>query len=227
MNPERIKASCIAYYNQMHEQYLEDYRDELSKKPYDKDFLLRFIENIPFKGSVLDIGCGAAAQQARFLLSSGLKVTSIDLSEKCIETAKKNFTGIDFLRMDMTEMDFADESFDGIIAFYSIIHVPDEKLGTLFRRLNKILRINGKLAVSVHSGNFYGYHNAGEMAVFCRTYTPEELTGHLSGHGFKIVEINQRKPMYDFEFQSERIYLIAEKIKGLPAVEHKKHQVNL
>ena len=44
-------------------------------------------------------------------------------------------------------------------------------------------------------------------------HTEKELIDVLSNHGFKILEIQQREPIYDFEFQSQRIYLIAEKIE--------------
>jgi len=144
---------------------------------------------------------------------NGFYVTSIDLSKKCIETAKKNFPGIDFIQMDMLNMDFEDNSFDAINAFYSIIHIPDEKLNGLFNDLNKILKIHGKIAIAVQAGDFYGFFDENEIPVFYRTYTQGDLKGLLGKYGFKIIEIEQRQPIYDFEFQSERIYLIAEKVK--------------
>lgn len=215
VNIEKTKKSCIDYYDKAHEEYLSEYRDELIKKPYDKEFLERFIKQIPVSGELLDIGCCSTAQQARFFQANGLNVKSIDLSGKCIKTAKQNFAGIDFIKMDMTEMDFASKSFDAINAFYSIIHIPNEKLDRLFFDFNRILRINGKIAITVHSGYFYGYFDENDTPVFYRTYTKKELTDYLTKYGFKIIEINQRKPIYDFEFQSERIYLIAEKTKNL------------
>lgn len=212
VDTEKAKSSCIEYYDKAHEEYLSEYRDELIKKPYDKDFLVRFIEKILPNGEILDIGCCSAAQQARFFLSNGFKVTSIDLSEKCIETAKRNFTGIEFKQMDMTEMDFEKDSFDAINAFYSIIHIPNEKLDGLFAEMNKILRKKGKLAITVHTGDFYGYFEENGIPVFYRTYTKKELIDILTNHGFQVLDIQQREPIYDFEFQSDRIYLIAEKI---------------
>lgn len=210
---EKAKSSCIEYYDNAHEEYLSEYRDELNNKPYDKDFLLRFIEKIPPNGKILDIGCCSTAQQARFFVSNGFKVTSIDLSEKCIETAKINFPEIEFEQMDMTEMNFEKDSFDAVNAFYSIIHIPNDKLDGLFADMNKVLRNKGKLAISVHAGDFYGYYEENEIPVFYRTYTEKELIDVLSNHGFKILEIQQREPIYDFEFQSQRIYLLAEKIE--------------
>ena len=210
---EKTKRSCIDYYDNTHKDYFNKYIDELEKKPYDKDFLTRLISLMNKNDSILDIGCCSTAQQARFFRDNGLIVTGIDLSEKCIETAKQNFSGINFLKMDMLEMDFNHESFHAINAFYSIIHIPNENLDKLFLSFNRILKCKGKVAIAVHAGDFYGYYNENEIPVFYRTYTQSDLRVILNKHGFKLIEIEQRQAIYDFEFQSERIYLIAEKIK--------------
>lgn len=212
INLKEAQRSCVEYYNKANESYLSQFKDELNQKPYDKDFLERIVETLFGNADILDVGCCSTAQQARFFRDSGFNVTSIDLSEKCIETAKANFSGIEFKQMDMTEMDFPSASFDVINASYSIIHIPNEKLDKLFADFNHILKPAGKLAVTVHAGDFYGYFDENDIPVFYRTYTKEFLIDILSKHGFKILEIEQRKPIYDFEFQSERIYLIAEKI---------------
>ncbi|MBN1597285.1 MAG: class I SAM-dependent methyltransferase [Bacteroidales bacterium] len=186
----------------------------MEKKPYDKDFLTRFSALIEKGVRILDIGCCSTAQQARFFRDYGFVVTGIDLSKNCIETAKRNFPGIDFLQMDMLEMDFADGSFDAICAFYSIIHIPDEKLNGLFNDFNRILKMNGKISITVHAGDFYGYYGENEFPVFFRTYSKRDLIDLLDKHGFKLIEMEQRQPIYDFEFQSERIYPIAEKLSN-------------
>lgn len=176
----KAKLSCIGYYDKVHEEYFSKYYDEFMKKSYDVKFLIRFISNIEKGNPVLDIGCGPAAQSARFLHKVGFKVTAIDLSGKCIETAKKNFQGIEFIQMDMTEMDFAEKLFNGINASYSIIHIPNEKLDSLFYDFNRILKLNGKIGISVHAGDFYGYYNENGTPVFYRTYTETQLTNLLT-----------------------------------------------
>ena len=209
---KQAQKTCFDYYEDIHQQYLDDFSDELEKKPYDQDFLTRFIGKLPKNDHILDIGSCSTAQQARFFRDKGFKVTSIDLSTKCIETAKKNFPGINFFQMDMLEMTFKDAMFDAINASYSIIHIPDEKLDGLFSDFNRLLKPKGKIAISVHAGDFYGYFDVDGTGVFFRTFTQEELKTLLKNYGFKLLEIDQRQPIYDFEFQSERIYLIAEKI---------------
>ena len=108
---EKVKKSCIDYYDNNHNDYFEKYSDELDKKPYDKDFLTRFASLLENNAKILDIGCCSTAQQARFFKDNGYNVTSIDLSKNCIETAKRYFSGINFIQMDMLEMNFDNDSF--------------------------------------------------------------------------------------------------------------------
>jgi ubiquinone/menaquinone biosynthesis C-methylase UbiE len=207
-----IQISCVKYYAFLNQDYFNKYADELEKKPYDLDFLNRFAGQIEKNGKVLDIGCCSTAQQARFLKNRGFQVISIDLSAECIASVKHRFPGIDFRQMDMLQMNFDNESFSAINAFYSIIHIPDEKLDQLFYDFNRILKLHGKIAIAVHAGDYYGYFTENEIPVFYRTFQQTDLKDLLSRHGFSIIEINQRLPIYDFEFKSERIYLTAEKI---------------
>jgi len=212
---EKAKQSCVKYYDSAHQDYHDQYRNELSVKPYDKEFLTRFSTLIQKDAKVLDIGCSSSAQQAQFFRDTGFKTTSIDLSEKCIATAKANFKGIHFLQMDMLEMNFESDTFDAINAFYSIIHIPDEKIEALFFDLNRILKFNGKLAIAVHAGDFSGFFEENGISVFYQTYTHDKLKYLIDKFGFRMLEIQERQPIYDFEFQTVRIYLMAEKTKTI------------
>lgn len=205
------KQSCIDYYNHMHDIYFDKYHKDLEYKIYDKEFLLHFVNQLPVKSKILDIGCGSAAQQARFFRDMGHQITAIDVSEKCIETAKQKFTGIQFQQMDMLDMHFESHTFDAINAFYSFIHIPKEHSHTLFSLCNRILRPNGLMAIAVYADDFYGYYDKNEIPVFYRSYSQTELTTLLVGHGFEIIHMDERQAIYDFEFQCERIYVVAKK----------------
>ena len=54
---EKVKKTCIDYYDNSHNDYFEKYFDELDKKPYDKDFLIRFASLLKKDAKILDIGC--------------------------------------------------------------------------------------------------------------------------------------------------------------------------
>jgi SAM-dependent methyltransferase len=49
----------------------------------------------------------------------------------------------------MTELDFPDASFDAIVSFYSIIHVPREEHPALFQRLLRMLKPGGLTLLSL------------------------------------------------------------------------------
>jgi 2-polyprenyl-3-methyl-5-hydroxy-6-metoxy-1,4-benzoquinol methylase len=88
---------------------------------------------------------------AEFLVKSGFEVVGIDISSGMVETAHKNVPGATFRQMDMTELDFPPESFDGLISTYAIFHVPREMHAGIFRSFHTILKPQGVMLVSVAS----------------------------------------------------------------------------
>lgn len=211
-NWENVNSSLQDYYDQHAAEYQLNFINEIEEKPFDRGFLEQFMRELPPQATILDAGCGAAAQQARFFRDQGVKVTAIDSSLECIRLARECYPGIEFHVMNMLNMTFKSQSFDAVNAFYSIIHIPNEHLAQLFQEFNRILKPKGKLSISVHAGNFYGFNQVNErQRIFYRTFSTETLELLVLEHGFKILKVKIRQPIYIDEFSSERIYLIAEK----------------
>ena len=80
-------------------------------------------------------------------LHKGFMVTGVDVSKNMLELARKNSPRSTFLKMDMRRLVFADGSFDGIICFYSIIHVPRRYHLSILGKFWRILRADGLLAI--------------------------------------------------------------------------------
>jgi cyclopropane fatty-acyl-phospholipid synthase-like methyltransferase len=108
-----------------------------------------FVSGLPEGAKVLDGGCGTGLPVARFLVQSGFDVVGIDISEAMVATAQKNVPGATFRQMNMVDIDFPPESFDGVISCYAIIHTPRERHADVFRSFHKILRPKGVMLVSV------------------------------------------------------------------------------
>lgn len=87
-------------------------------------WLDRLRASLPEAARVLDAGCGCGVPVARDLAAAGYRVTGVDVSEVQIERARRLVPQAEFLRADLTEVDFAPGSFDAVVALYSIIHVP-------------------------------------------------------------------------------------------------------
>ena len=73
---------------------------------------------------MLDLGCGAGVPVTRWLADRGFAVTGVDVSAKQLELARTYVPEGTFIKADMTEVVFGPESFDAVVAFHSIIHVP-------------------------------------------------------------------------------------------------------
>ena len=96
----------------------------------------KFIELLNGK-KVLDLGCGAG-EHSLFFKEKGLEITAIDLSERMIELCKDK--GINAQVMDIENLEYADQSFDGIWAVTSLLHIPKEGLSKVISKLNAILK---------------------------------------------------------------------------------------
>ena len=109
-------------------------------------------------------------------------------SEKQIELAKKNAPNAQLLVKDMTELDFPDSFFDGILAIYSIVHVPREEHYDLFRNFYRMLKPNGIAMFSLYNKDDPGSLNLNffEVKMFWSGFDKETNLKMLSEIGFEI-----------------------------------------
>ena len=97
---------------------------------------------------VLDLGCGCGIPVAK-VLSSRFKVLGVDISPVQIRRAQQLVPNAQFLCADFTDLDLPGKSFEAVIAFYSIIHVPLEEQPGLFDSIASWLVPGGLLLLSV------------------------------------------------------------------------------
>jgi SAM-dependent methyltransferase len=109
------------------------------------------LQGLPEGAAALDLGCGAGLPTTR-ALARRFQVTGVDISPRQIERARRNVPSASFLQGDMSTLDFAPGSFDGVAAFYSIIHVPREEQETLLCRIARWLRPGGVFAAAMGAG---------------------------------------------------------------------------
>ena len=109
---------------------------------------------------VLDVCCGtgASALPAAKAVGNGGRVIGVDLAENLLELAQQKakalqLGNIEFLKADMTELPFEQESFDAVIIVFGIFFVPD--MGGQVRKLWRLVRPGGKLAVTTWGPRFF------------------------------------------------------------------------
>ena len=112
-----------ASYDRVAGEYARRIFDELEHKPLDRQLLDRFAAGVRDLGPACDLGCGPG-HVARYLHEHGVTVVGVDLSPEMVQTARRLNPGLEFRQGDMRSMGLQDGSWGGIVAFYSLIHVP-------------------------------------------------------------------------------------------------------
>lgn len=113
-------------------------------------------ERIPAGGTVLDLGCGSGVPVARTLAAAGYRVTGIDISEVQIRRARERVPQAQFLHADAATAAFEPASFDAVVSFYALIHVPLAEQPPLLRNIAEWLRPGGCFVATTGSGAWTG-----------------------------------------------------------------------
>lgn len=193
--------------------YAENFRDELAHKPFDRKMLDWLVEKTGDLGTFCDMGCGPG-QVAGYLFDRGAHVRGVDISPKMIENARKLNPGVMFETGDMLDLaGIAGNSYGGIAAFYSIIHIPREMIGQALRELYRVLKPGGIILLAFHIGRETVHRDewwGREVSIDFHFLETGEIKEHLKTAGFDPQEVIERDP-YAEEYQSRRAYIFARK----------------
>jgi SAM-dependent methyltransferase len=171
--------------------YAEKVSGLLDGSPYLRASLALFADLVRGSGGglVADIGCGPGYVAAH-LHDAGLDVLGIDLSPEMIEIARRDHPDVRFEVGTMTDLDLADDSIAGIVAFWSIIHVPDRAMPGVCDEFRRVLRPGGPLLVGFHVGDETQHTSEGytgrPISVDSHHRQPRQVAGWLRDAGFTI-----------------------------------------
>jgi SAM-dependent methyltransferase len=140
-------------YDTIAASYADETRDLLDRLPHVRAGVVLFGELVRAIGGgpVADIGCGPGHTTA-LLQELGVDAFGIDLSPAMIEIARSEHPGARFMVGSMTDLDLADNSLAGVLAWWSLIHIPDEAAPGVLGQFYRVLRPGGVLAAGFHVG---------------------------------------------------------------------------
>ncbi len=150
--------------------------------PARERYLKVLLEGLPKGAEVLDLGCGSGALATR-RLSQRFRVTGVELSSRMVEMARRNVPSATFIRADMVSVEFPPERFDGVCAFYSLIHLPPRELPALLRKIATWLKPGGLFVASMGSGE-----NSGSVESDWVGRVPMYFAGHAAEKNEELVE---------------------------------------
>ncbi|MEV6560813.1 class I SAM-dependent methyltransferase [Nocardia sp. NPDC051756] len=106
-------------------------------------WLTELCDHVPEGGTVLDLGCGSGLPVARALTTAGRRVVGVDISDGQIDRARRLVPAAEFIRSDAAAVEFAAGSFDAIVCFYALIHMPLDEQFALLNKISTWLRPGG------------------------------------------------------------------------------------
>jgi cyclopropane fatty-acyl-phospholipid synthase-like methyltransferase len=110
--------------------------------------LALLMPRLPDGARILDVGCGAGVPVARELARRH-HVTGVDLSGEMVNRARINVPEGTFVHADIMARDFSPASFDAVVSFYAIFHIPREEHTELFGRIHRWLKPSGYLLATL------------------------------------------------------------------------------
>jgi SAM-dependent methyltransferase len=211
---ESINAKTRQAYNLAAQRYHDLFHNEMNEKAYDRELLDSFADRFGENSVICDAGCGPSGHIGRYVADKGIRVVGVDISDKCVELARRHNPEMRFERGDIGNLWFDDGLFDGVISYYSIIDTPKRYVGRIFDEFHRVLKPNGTLLVAVKAGTTEGYLDdllGIETEIYFALFTEKEITDYFEQAGFLLEFIETRNP-YDFEISNERVFAIGKKV---------------
>jgi SAM-dependent methyltransferase len=178
-------------YNAIAADYAETFKSEPEGKPLTLAMLTAFAQTVAKDGGgpVVEFGSGPGRVTA-YLDRLGTDVRGVDLSPSMVALARRTFPALRFDEGSMTELGgFADGSLRGIVAWYSLIHVPAAEVPGVLAEFYRLLAPGGHLALAFQVGEDISSYTEAfghSVSLDFRRMRPDLVTEQLRKVGFEL-----------------------------------------
>ncbi|WP_307622113.1 class I SAM-dependent methyltransferase [Streptomyces sp. V3I7] len=188
-----------ASYDAIAKEYAGEHADHLADSPLERGLLAAFAELARAAAApVADVGSGPGHVTAR-LHDLGVPVFGVDLSPAMVDMARRTHPHLRFHVGSMTALDLPDATLGGVLALYSIIHVPDDHLPTALAEFHRALVPGGHVLLGfqwssetpgLHLTERYGH----EIDLAYHWRTPDQVAGLLAEADLEPRSTTVREP---------------------------------
>lgn len=197
-----IDASFVAAMRDSYDALAAEHPDivasSLDDRPLDRALFTTFAELVRAGGNgpVADVGCGPG--RVTILLSDlGLDAFGIDLSPGMLALARRTHPHLRFEEGSMLALDLPDASLGGLLAYYSIIHIPWDQRPQLFAEFHRVLAPGGVLMLAFQIGNEHKHRTelfGTPISINWYRQQPAEVAALLRDAGFTPWTTTIREP---------------------------------
>lgn len=151
-------------------------------KLFPRDIIDNFQKVLP-QGAVLDVGSGPG-RDGVILRASGLRIICLDASTTMASITKQK--GLLSVLADFLEIPFVNESFSGVWAYTSLLHINKLDLPTALKECRRVLKPNGILGLGMIEGQGEGnrFSSGVNRPRYFTYYSKEEIESCFLTVGF-------------------------------------------
>jgi SAM-dependent methyltransferase len=213
-NPVDFLQATQASYDAIAPAYAERFPDwPADSTPLDRALVAAFAELARGRAPapVADLGSGPGYITAH-LHTLGVPVFGVDISPRMVALARRAHPELRFHVGSMTSLDLPDETLGGIVALYSIIHIPDDHLATAFAEFHRVLVPGGHVLLGFQSGGTDDHLRlterfGQEISLDYYWRTPDTVADALTKAGLRLQASVLREPLG--EEKRPRAFLLA------------------
>jgi ubiquinone/menaquinone biosynthesis C-methylase UbiE len=138
--------------------------------------------------SILDLGCGSGIP-ADVEISEAHSVTGVDISQAQVSLAQQNIPKGFFIHGDAGSVVFQASSFDAVVSFYSLEHIPRGEHEIILQRIYQWLKPGGLLLISMEAGDYEGFFGKWlGVPMYMSCFDPETMNQLVQRVGFELLE---------------------------------------
>lgn len=180
---EQVRRS----YGVLAERYIELFGHVDQVHADDLDLIARHLVIRP--GAVADVGCGPG-HLTGYLRSLDVDATGIDIVPEFVEHARRADPGGRYEIGSIERLPVPDHSIAGILAWYSLIHVPPDDVDRVLAELRRAMAPSGVLVVGFFDGEVVEAFE--HKVVTAYRWPVDEFSARLRHAGFTEVERQHR-----------------------------------
>lgn len=131
---------------------------------------------------VLDLGCGRGRWVRGFALR-GARVTGVDISPDAIQMLRSEMPRHTFMCVDITQLEFPEESFDVVSSVTVLQHLPEGGQRQVVRLVSRVLKKGGYFVLLENTSDFDSF------TVF--PHSPQEWVALVGSTGLRCCLISR------------------------------------